>query len=558
MQAAAFQNNTTHEIVIAYEGTNLSDLRSPSNANSYLFPQLSADAAIANGTNPAANADALVFARNVADAAGGNPIYVTGHSLGGEEAEYVQANAVANGLAIRGGAAFGAPGVPQLSTQPSDDPNFTTYLDYGDGIGNFVPHGGAHVGNVQYVGNPNDATTEENLLTNDTTGAGSTGALAMMVGDHQLSNYASDLGQQLASTQNQSSLGSADVVDLINTYGIVPFGGAGNPASSGSPQDQNGSLVIGGETLSAAGSSLTLQFSDGNSAGILTGTGQTINAATANVNILVDAGGDNTIEVGSSSKATLISEATGTTLEGGSGQNLLIDLGNSGTVIGGSGGNQIWVGGTSDTVSSSGATINLGNGSNDSMTLASGTNDTVTNDVAGDSVSLDSNTSASFTGSGGAIDVDGTGITVTASNETVNEAAGGSFNLSGGSDTISMTGTGDYLGLLGGSGYVVNAAGDSIGTTAGTSLNVAGGNDSFSLGANNYLGLLGGLGLRGQRDRGQHRHDGRRQPQRRRWQRAKHRFVPRGRRNQEPREGTFNLIESSRTEPKNKRICRCL
>jgi len=41
---------------------------------------------------------------------------------------------------------------------------------------------------------------------------------------------------------------------------------------------------------------------------------------------------------------------------------------------------------------------------------------------------------------------------------------------------------------------VVNATGDSIGTTAGTSLNVTGGNDSFGLGANNYLGLLGGSG----------------------------------------------------------------
>ena len=64
MQAAAFQNNTTHQIVIAYEGTNLGNL-SPSNFSSYLAPQLSADAAIAAGKNPDANKVALAFAHNV-------------------------------------------------------------------------------------------------------------------------------------------------------------------------------------------------------------------------------------------------------------------------------------------------------------------------------------------------------------------------------------------------------------------------------------------------------------------------------------------------------------
>ena len=62
MQAAAFQNNTTHQIVIAYEGTNLGNL-SPSNFSSYLAPQLSADAAIAAGKNPDANKVALAFQR---------------------------------------------------------------------------------------------------------------------------------------------------------------------------------------------------------------------------------------------------------------------------------------------------------------------------------------------------------------------------------------------------------------------------------------------------------------------------------------------------------------
>ena len=45
------------------------------------------------------------------------PIYVTGHSLGGEEAAYVQETVDTMELAYRlaGGTVFGAPGVPGLT-----------------------------------------------------------------------------------------------------------------------------------------------------------------------------------------------------------------------------------------------------------------------------------------------------------------------------------------------------------------------------------------------------------------------------------------------------------
>ena len=139
MQAAAFKNTTTGEIVIAYEGTNLSNETSN---QSMLTGQLSADSAIVDGTPPQANLDALSFAARVADAAGGSPVYVTGHSLGGEEAEYVQnaANAANSPFSVGGGTVFGAPGVPQLVAN-GNSPNFTSYIDYGDAVGNYVASG---------------------------------------------------------------------------------------------------------------------------------------------------------------------------------------------------------------------------------------------------------------------------------------------------------------------------------------------------------------------------------------------------------------------------------
>ena len=53
MQAFAFQDQLTGQIIVAYEGTNLQNL-GPTN-ESYMNGQLAADVAIANGTTPQAN-----------------------------------------------------------------------------------------------------------------------------------------------------------------------------------------------------------------------------------------------------------------------------------------------------------------------------------------------------------------------------------------------------------------------------------------------------------------------------------------------------------------------
>ena len=93
--------------------------------------------------------------------------------------------------------------------------------------------------------------------------------------------------------------------------------------------------------------------------------------------------------------------------------------------------------------------------------------DTVNGDVATDNVYLIDNTTAAVNGSGGAIVVYGTGDTLTASNETIHtidNATGETIigsgdaiytgigfhgNVDGGSDTVTLAGTGNMLGLYG-------------------------------------------------------------------------------------------------------------
>ena len=72
MQAAAFQNNDTHQIVIAYEGTNLGNINSSSSSSSaaavnlaFFNGQMADEQAIQTGQSFGANTSALDFAAQV-------------------------------------------------------------------------------------------------------------------------------------------------------------------------------------------------------------------------------------------------------------------------------------------------------------------------------------------------------------------------------------------------------------------------------------------------------------------------------------------------------------
>jgi hypothetical protein len=125
-------------IIIAYEGS------LPFDPTPYGNGSRAADAALARGRSPQALQDAIDFANDVkataiADGYGADPIYVTGHSLGGTEAEAaaINWNSSLSGGFISGAVTFAATGVPGYLS-PGGNNNFINFVDYGDPIGNYA------------------------------------------------------------------------------------------------------------------------------------------------------------------------------------------------------------------------------------------------------------------------------------------------------------------------------------------------------------------------------------------------------------------------------------
>jgi len=182
-------------VVVAFEGTQF-------NLSAYGRQSIAADVQILQGHWPAAFADAILFALGAQSLAGSTPIYLTGHSLGGGEAEAVALfAAITSDLSIAGGVTFGAPGVPRYFG-PSGVGKLTDFVDYGDPVGNYAHDGelagvsltGNHVGTVEYVGSPADAAVAVADLLR--------GSVSDAFQFHELSHYAADLGLALDNSAN--------------------------------------------------------------------------------------------------------------------------------------------------------------------------------------------------------------------------------------------------------------------------------------------------------------------------------------------------------------------
>jgi hypothetical protein len=148
-------------IVIAFEGTDPSS-ETLRNNPIFLAGQLEADEQIYFGQIPEAFTHALAFTEEILETQGVSRenVFVTGHSLGGAEAEYVAAQ-----LDL-GGATFGAPGIHASAVPEGSTPELMNYVVYGDPVGNYSAdrpnrlsnilfsddiH---HFGEVQYIGSP--------------------------------------------------------------------------------------------------------------------------------------------------------------------------------------------------------------------------------------------------------------------------------------------------------------------------------------------------------------------------------------------------------------------
>jgi hypothetical protein len=159
--AQAFQDSNNN-IIISFEGS-IIDPADPSFGTDYAKGSRAADLLIRIGLIPKALLDAEDFALATKQYLsqhnlGSYPIYLTGHSEGGTEAQDVAW--IINPGGTRSGVTFGAPGDPSLSA-PLSGPDFVNYVDWGDPIGNF----GNHFGTVLHTGPFYDAVAKAALET---------------------------------------------------------------------------------------------------------------------------------------------------------------------------------------------------------------------------------------------------------------------------------------------------------------------------------------------------------------------------------------------------------
>jgi hypothetical protein len=238
--AQAFKD-LSGNVIIAYEGST----PGVNIFNSYVSASDSNDVEILKGQAPAALTDAVNFAKEVQREFGSaDSIYITGHSLGGAEAEAV---ALANGqagLSIVGGVTFGAPGVPGYSGNGENSSILTDYVDYGDPVGNYASDSGSalndlappnmdHFGVVDLIGPPSGKDALKNA--EKTARVDISGGLAQflsLLSHHDLVNqYAPDLSKTLGAPSSGAGLQTVTVNS--NLAYVFNQDSAAQPSSSG-------------------------------------------------------------------------------------------------------------------------------------------------------------------------------------------------------------------------------------------------------------------------------------------------------------------------------------
>jgi hypothetical protein len=148
--AQAFEDTTTNTIIIAYEGS-LLDESNPLYNSAYGQASRNVDFTdILTGLPQTSlltiESDALTFAQQVEKQPNlsSDPLYISGHSMGGVEAEYVGLEASLGAINIAGGVTFGAPGLPDNPSLAGYGPAgstpfpFVDYVDNGDLVGNWA------------------------------------------------------------------------------------------------------------------------------------------------------------------------------------------------------------------------------------------------------------------------------------------------------------------------------------------------------------------------------------------------------------------------------------
>jgi hypothetical protein len=288
--AQAFED-THGRVIIAFEGSDLTG------TSAYAQGSRSADSQILAGDSLIAPLiEAVTFAQAVQAKYGSLPIYLTGHSLGGAEAEEV-AFAAANGqhllTPIAGGATFGAPGV-SVSGGNAIPANFINFIDFGDLVGNYAKDSsselnlisltGGHVGIVQSTGTNSNSLFGQSL---EIAAAIAHGDDLQTIQDlfgvaayHELSHYVTDLGLtpppvtvidfMPGSTSIVGTSGNDFILAGAGNYSIDGGGGQNTVSysetltGSSVTLETNGSIVVSGPNGTQTLTNIQeIQFTDG-------------------------------------------------------------------------------------------------------------------------------------------------------------------------------------------------------------------------------------------------------------------------------------------------------
>jgi Ca2+-binding RTX toxin-like protein len=459
--------STTGQIAITFEGTNLGTAN-----HIFTFAQILDDFDIVYGKVAPAFTSAYDFTEQVIQdveqedgSTAASDIFLTGHSLGGAEAEYV---AQQTGLP---GTTFGAPGIATDNTGHSGA-NFFDYVDRGDPVGNYAPDGNetpvlqtqniAHYGQALYVGPYTNASyliaasiaylaaesTSSPYVATAEYGAAALSLATAASYYHPLANYAKDLclpappGPSANGLQSTEGSGGADL-----SAGTVPFPD-GTIDIPGFNIDSPGAIQVSGGTVTL--------FYDGESDSLA------VPASADTISLTSDGAGGTLITSSAASSGYVFAGSNGATVQGGA--DSLYFLGGSGSVsvTGGSGDTTLF-GGSGTAVLQGGSGTNLLYGGAGAATLIAGTGASTLIGGSGTTQEFaEGSAPVVLIGGSGATSVNGTTGT---GSETVFTGGGQSFiALDGAADTV--VGGSGAASVIGGSGsdvygFIDNHAGGS-------------------------------------------------------------------------------------------------
>jgi Ca2+-binding RTX toxin-like protein len=449
--------SSTGQVVVAFEGTNLYTGNSV-----FTKAQTFDDVSITYGLQALSYATAYDFTETAikdaeADGYSADAVSLTGHSLGGADAEYV---AQQTGLP---GTTFGAPGISNDNSDFSGA-NFNDYVDRGDPVGNYAPGGNedtilqsqtiAHYGQALYVGPYCNATLLVTgsiayaLATSSTSATYAAAEYLAFVANlgaaassyHPLGNYATDLGLPpptgLAATGGQD-LSSGGILGL--------FGGTD---ISGFDLTAPGAVQVSGDTVAVTANGKTATL--------------TLPASGATVSLTSDGAGGTLVLPSAANSGYVFAGSAGATIQGGSGS-LYFAGGNGPVSVAGGSGNTTLLAGTGTAVFQGGSGTNLIQGGSGASTLVAGTGASTLVGGSGTTVEFAA-ASAPVTMIGGAGATTINGTTGTGAEQVFTSQGQALIALNGAADTL--VGGSGAASVLGGSaadiyGFINGHAGGS-------------------------------------------------------------------------------------------------